>query len=699
MPLILRLSLVFCSATITGLFSGPFAVMAAAITAVAATISKSWLIIFAALGLALGGLQNEARNSACWRFRDGQQLEFTAVLESLPASQKALVRMVAPCRTIVAARLPKGTQPPPGQEFIARGTWQSVVISNDPVPRPGGGTLIIASIDSITDRTHALLLWRAQIQARIRKLFPTHSGLAEALLVAQRDGLDAEIRARYAASGLTHLLAISGTHVALVAAVLWMFARMARLPRRIAYVMCVSGTAFYVLFLGAPFAAIRALLQLVLLVIARNLQRPAHALGLVAAAALMIVAAHPHAVVDAGFQLSFAGIAAIVLWRRPLIDAMPSSVPTVLRDAVATTVAATIVTTPIAAFHFGTVSTVALLANLFAIPAVTIAVPATAAVVAVSVLSFPSARFLAAGAELSLASLDRVAVASAALPFGHFAAHPRQLLSLVDIRTSEQLQIHMIDVGQGDAIALRTPRGRWILVDGGPASQQFDAGERHVVPFLLEHGVRTIDAFIITHPDLDHFGGARAIVSMLNVKTVYDPGVPVAKATYDSLLITAARRGTTWQRVRSGTSLEFDGVSLQFLHPDTILLDASEAANDYSAVFRLSYGTFSALFTGDVSSDVEHVLLARYGRDLDIDLLKVGHHGSSTSTSAEMLAVTTPDVALLSVGRRNRYRHPNAGVLERLEESGALILRTDLQGNVSLRISGRSGAIVARVAQ
>jgi competence protein ComEC len=698
MPLILRLSLVYCSATLAGLFTGTNALFLATAAGITATISKSWLIMFAALGLALGGLQSEARNQACWRFRDGQQIAFTGVLESLPASQKALVRMVRPCKTIVSARLPKTTQPPPGKEFTARGNWQSVVITNDAVARPGAGTLLITSLDSITDQTHVLLLWRAQIQARIRMLFPTHSGLAEALLVAQRDGLDAEIRARYAASGLTHLLAISGTHVALVAAVLWMFARMARLPRKMAYVACVFGTAFYVLFLGAPFAAIRALLQLILLVIARNLQRPAHALGLVAAAALMIVAAHPHAVVDAGFQLSFAGIAAIVLWRRPLIDAMPSSVPRVLRDAVATTVAATMVTTPIAAFHFGTVSTVALVANLLAIPAVTIAVPASAAAVAVSVLSFSGARFLAAGAELSLASLDRVAVVSAAMPYGHFAAHPRQLLSLADIRSSKHLQIHMIDVGQGDAIALRTPRGRWILVDGGPASHQFDAGAQRVVPFLLDQGVRTIDAFIITHPDLDHFGGARAVVSMLNVKTVYDPGVPVAKATYDSLLVTAARRGTTWQVVRSGTSLEFDGVSLAFLHPDTILLDASEAANDYSAVFRLNYGAFSALFTGDVSSDVEHSLIRRYGRDLDVDLLKVGHHGSSTSTSAEMLAATTPDVALIPVGRRNRFRHPNAGVLQRLEETGAVILRTDVQGNVSLRV-GRSGDIAARVAQ
>lgn len=699
MPPILRLSLVFLSATTAGLFTGPLALFVGCGTATIAFISKNWLLVFAAIGLAMGGLHNEARNSACWRFRDGQAFQFTGVLESLPASQRVALRLVSPCRTIVAARLPRGVAIPAGREFVARGHWQSVVITDNAVARPGGGTLLITRVDSITNRTHPLLRVRAQTQARIRELLPKHAGLAEALLVAQRDGLDAEIKARYAASGLTHLLAISGTHVALVAAVLWMLARIARAPRKLAHVVCLTGTAAYVFFLGAPFAAVRALLQVVLLVIARTLQRPAHALGMVAAAALVIVAVQPHAVIDAGFQLSFAGIAAIVLWRRPLIDKMPANIPTVLRDAVATTVAATAVTTPIAAFHFGTVSTIALLANLLAIPAVTIAVPACAVAVAVSVVSMQTARFVAAGAELSLASLDRVAIVSAAMPYGHFAAHPAQLLSFVtDHAKRGALEIHMIDVGQGDAIALRTPGGKWILVDAGPASPTFDAGERRVVPFLLAHGVRTIDALIVTHPDLDHFGGARAIVSLINVKTVYDPGIAVAKDTYDSLLTTALRRNTSWQQVRTGTVLNFGEVRLEFLHPDTILLDASQAANDYSAVFRLTYGAFSALFLGDVSRDIEDRLTRRDARAVDVDLLKVAHHGSSTSTSAEMLATATPQVALVSVGRRNRYRHPNSGVLERLEAAGAAILRTDQQGTVTVRIE-RSGRMVARTRQ
>ena len=699
MPTILRFTLVFSAAVTAGLFSGGHALIAAAALSMAAVITRSWLVIFAALGCAVGALQGEARNHACWRFQDGQRLHFTGVIESLPVSQKIVLRMVQPCRVVVSARLPKGEVVPPGIEFVAQGEWQAIVITSDAVARPGGGTVLVTRVDSITTHHHLLLRWRAQAQARIRELFPAHAALAEALLVAQRDGLDADIRARYAASGLTHLLAISGTHVALVAAVLWLLARLLHVPRLPAHGLCVMGTTAYVVFLGAPFAAIRALLQIVLVIAARNLQRPAHPLGLVAAAALSILAFFPHALLDAGFQLSFAGIVAIVLWRRPLIERMPATVPVVLRDAVATTAAATFVTTPIAALHFGMVSVIALVANLFAIPAVSVAVPASAAALAVSTVSMPLARFLAAGADVSLASLDRVALVSAGTPYGHFAAHPRQWLGWLqrDV-ASNHVEIHMIDVGQGDGIAIRTPHDKWIVVDAGPASPTFDAGEKRVVPFLLRKGVRDIDALILTHPDLDHFGGARAVIRSLRVHDVYEPGVPIDKELFDAMLRAAAERSTAWRIVRSGVTLEVDGLAVEFLHPDTVLLDASEAANDYSAVFRLTYGRFSALFLGDVSTAVEEMLVARYGASLDVDLLKVAHHGSATSTGAVLLSQTTPQVALVPVGRRNRYRHPNPGVIERLQQAGVQVLRTDLQGTVSLQITA-DGRIMARTGQ
>ena len=219
-----------------------------------------------------------------------------------------------------------------------------------------------------------------------------------------------------------------------------------------------------------------------------------------------------------------------------------------------------------------------------------------------------------------------------------------------------------------------------------------------MVPYLIRRGVRTIDALIITHPDLDHFGGAAAIIRTLSVQSAYDPGVPVGKALYDSLLLTAQRRRTLWQRVRTGTRIDIDGVQLDFLHPDTVLLDASESANDYSAVFQLHFGPFSSLFLGDVSTEVEAALLHRYGDRLDVDMIKVGHHGSRTSTSAELLRQASPAVAMISVGRRNFYRHPSPQVIERLEAAGVTTFRTDQQGSVLLQVA-TDGQVTVRVAQ
>ena len=163
-------------------------------------------------------------------------------------------------------------------------------------------------------------------------------------------------------------------------------------------------------------------------------------------------------------------------------------------------------------------------------------------------------------------------------------------------------------------------------------------------------------------------------------------------------MIGVARTGGDVRIVRAGTEVNLDGVRLSFLHPDTVLLDAVHDPNDYSAVFRLDFGRFSGLFLGDASQEVEARLLERYGSRLDVDVLKVGHHGSGTSTSAEFLTQLTPSVALIPVGRRNRYRHPDPRVLERLAAAGAEVFRTDVQGSVTLMI-GRNGRIEARTGQ
>jgi competence protein ComEC len=260
------------------------------------------------------------------------------------------------------------------------------------------------------------------------------------------------------------------------------------------------------------------------------------------------------------------------------------------------------------------------------------------------------------------------------------------------------VEIHMIDVGQGDAVAVRSPKGRWLLVDAGPRSEKFDAGKSRVVPFLLRHNAKRIEAFMISHPHLDHFGGGRAVMQNLRVASIIDPVVPVANAEFDSLLAKSRMQRVTWLQARAGQTFDIDGMRIELLWPDTVALDASEDPNDYSAAFRLSYGRFSALFLGDLSVDAERRMVNEYGGRLDVDVLKVGHHGSATSSGGELLAIATPAVALVSAGRQNRYGHPSPSALERLDAAGAQVFRTDRDGSVSLS-AGRDGRMTVRTAQ
>ena len=250
----------------------------------------------------------------------------------------------------------------------------------------------------------------------------------------------------------------------------------------------------------------------------------------------------------------------------------------------------------------------------------------------------------------------------------------------------------MIDVGQGDAIAVRTPNGRWLLVDAGVRNDRLDMGARRVVPYLLRAGARRLDALILSHPDADHIGGAASVLRAFRVSAVLDPGVPAASVQYLETLHAAELDAARWLAPRAGNELVVDGVQLRFLSPTERSLDGTGDPNDLSLVFRLSYGSFAALFPGDAPQAVEARIAAEHGPDLAATVLKVGHHGSRTATAPALLQAVQPRLALISVGAENRYGHPAAEVLARLVRQGASVLRTDQHGDLVIR-AWRSGRV------
>jgi len=711
------------------------------------------------LGLGLGVTGAWQASSDCRaRIPDGARVAFRGAIASLgwpDASVELRVDAVSVdgawqrCPGAIRMRPPRGAPIEPGRPVTASGRWYTFPPdSRWPSPPERAGFLAASSLEPGTGEGKALLRLRGGVQARLRELLPRRAAIAEALLLARREGLDAELKRQFAAAGLTHLLAISGTHVGLVAGVLLLLAGIARLPVPAAAAVSAAGAVAYVLFLGAPHAASRAALQLIALLLVRALQRPADPYTLLAASALVLVAVDPLAVLNAGFQLSYAGIFGLLEWRRPIAARLPDWLPRWASDGLAAGTAATLATAPIAALHFGIVAPIAIIANLVAVPLVAAAVPALGVILAAGAVWPAAGRLLGEGADAILAALDAVAAAAAAVPAGHATvARPAVLAALVgtalailvarrtagpETRSTRPhgrgfaegsavplpqhamrrvvafaciaaalvawplavrlagdgaIRIHAIDVGQGDALAIRTPAGRWIVVDAGPRTPRFDAGRARVVPFLLDHGVRRIDLLVLSHPDADHIGGVEALFETFDVLAVVDPAIPTGKDMYLGTLTAARNEGSRWIAARAGRELRLDDVVLEFLAPSAETVDAPGEANDYSAVFRLSFGRFAALFLGDAPAAVENEIVAARGNGLVSHVLKVGHHGSRTSTGDSLLAAASPRVALVSVGLRNRYGHPDPGVVARLARRGVRILRTDRHGTVTVRAS------------
>lgn len=246
------------------------------------------------------------------------------------------------------------------------------------------------------------------------------------------------------------------------------------------------------------------------------------------------------------------------------------------------------------------------------------------------------------------------------------------------------LTVAFLDVGQGDAIFIEAPNGNQMLIDGGPGRAVF-APLGEMMPFY-DH---SIDVVIATHPDADHIGGIPEVLRRYDVNFFLDPGVPSDTGTYAALLSALEESAAEYIITRRGMRLALGGGAvLEILFPDRDMAGAD--TNDASIVAKLVYGDTSFLLTGDSPQKIEKYLVSIDGKNLDVDVLKAGHHGSKTSTSEGLLGFSSPATAIISAGAGNRYGHPHEEVLARLREFGVKILRTDEEGTIVMKSDGET---------
>ena len=579
--------------------------------------------------------------------------------------------------------------------------------------------------------TGVLERWRARAGADIDALFESDAPLVRALLIADTRSLPTDLRDRFAAAGLVHILSISGLHVAIIAEAVLLVLQALRCSRVQARWGALVLTVVYVAAIGAPPPALRSAAMLAAATAGRSLQRPVSPWATLALGA-GIPLGDPHTVLDLGWQLSVAAFAALIaagIWcKRGLPDDLSGWRRSLARD-LATSLLATAVTAPLVAWAFGRVSLVAPLTNMAAAPVVAVLQPALFA--AMLLAPFHTvATFVADAARPLLAALDAVARAGAAVPYASLSVAPAfpvavalggASVALVVAASSRRpsralgvsglalalslwwpftasgsgmAELHMIDVGQGDAIAIRTPHGRWILVDAGRTWDGGDAGRSTVIPYLRRFGGE-LALFVLTHPHADHVGGAAAVLRALHPIAYRDAAFAGGSAPYRASLAVATEQRIPWERVHPGDRLDIDGVSVTFLAPDSAWTAHLSDPNLASTVALVRYGAVRFLLTGDAEAAEEQWLVQHLADSLGADVLKVAHHGSRTSSTAEFLDHVRPRVALVSVGAGNSYGHPSGEVVAALLARGVLVARTDQLGTIVVRTDGHALRIAA----
>ena len=649
--------------------------------------------------------------------------------------------------------------------------------------RQGVGGVVRARSAEITHRgaagtAGAAAAVRGWLLHGLNDLIPEpEAALGDGILLGVRAGIASEVSDAFAIAGLTHVVAISGWNIAIVAALIGsLTGRLETRPggRWIAPLVSVTAVAGYVVLTGASPSVVRAALMAGAMLVARLGGSRAHGASALALAALVMLVAAPSVLWDVGFQLSSLATAGLI-WFGAAMEARLHRWPGWLREPVALTLAAQITTLPVIVSTFGRLSLVAPLANVAVVPMVPMAMLACAVaavvgamqtLVQVPVLGDLLAWLSGGIGWLSLRAMIAAGQLAAALPFaslsvtapgwlalawypglalawrrlerkraeheqaawtpaaasplgpawrirlGHLAgstavlARPSvvaggvgALLLAISLAGLPDGRLHLtvLDISQGDAILVQAPSGAVALIDGGPDPDLLLQRIGRALPWWQ----RQIDVVILTHPHEDHVAGLPAVLERYRVRLVLDPARAYPNPSYARFLEAAqAEPGARLVTAHAGQVIRLDAAaSLTILFPTPADRAAPLPAGDInnaSIVTLLHSGGFMALLTGDAEAPVEALLAAR-GLLSPVDVLKVGHHGSHSSTTPTLLDAVQPLAALISVGVGNDYGHPHRVTLDKLEAiAGLKVHRTDLEGNLEVISDGTHYLIRSR---
>ncbi len=577
-------------------------------------------------------------------------------------------------------------------------------------------------------------LLRQKLQQKIENYFPaaddehplsSEGAVLEALLLGERYRMDPSVTQSLQKSGIYHLFAISGAHIAILSFFIFSLFKLFRTPNRVSYLMLMIFLLFYAFLVEGRPSVFRATIMTLAFLLGKLIWKNVNLINTISISAFILLFLNPFSLFNVGFQLTFSATLAIILFFPRIIKRLPR-IPFKISEILALSLTAQLGVLPFVINSFNRVTFSSLLLNFAALPLVALIMASGYIFLPLSFISSFLSQLLAKGIQIlvgllikSSRLLDNCSFISYRIPTPHlitligyflflylllFSPKIRRqktaLLLLFSVffvllitypfpSLSRNLKLTFIDVGQGESTLVEFPGTKKMLIDGGGFPEgTFDVGENVVSPFLWRKGIKKIDYLVLTHAHPDHLNGLKAVSRNFKVQEFWEAFSPTENEDYTEFKRILSKSTATKRLFRGDTHQERN-VKIEVLHPERGEFFVPSIRNDDSLVLKLSYGQTSFLMTGDIGINSERKI-SEYFSNIKSQVLKSPHHGSRSSSSEGFLERVAPRIVAISVGEGNYYGFPNQEVLERYKRRGANVFRTDIHGAVEIGSNGQT---------
>lgn len=572
-----------------------------------------------------------------------------------------------------------------------------------------------------------------QIKNRLIRVYDTileekEAGVLVAMLLGEKYLLDDELKELYQTGGISHILAISGLHVSLIGLGIFRLLKRCRLPLQVSILLTIAFLYSYGVLTNFSVSTNRSVVMMVVLLLAKLLGKTYDILSALALSALLILLQNPLQLFSVGFILSYSAVLGISLLFPGFKRILPYR--SKILDGVLVSTSATLATTPAVLYFYYQFSGYGILVNLLILPFITILTIASLLAGVAGLLWLPLGTLLIGGPNYILKLYEGICRINAHVPGSQITVgRPGRIVILISVsllflfvyrskhriqkymllypavgflllflpHDHKELEVTMLDVGQGEAIYIESRENNY-LIDGG-SSDINQVGTYRILPFLKFQGVSRLDYAIVTHCDEDHISGLKELMEAkhFRIDRLVLPAVSEKDENYLALEKLAREKNISVYHIKEGDTIRDGIMKLYCLHPFTD--ETYTSSNSYSTVLSLNYGFFDLLLTGDLEREGEErirkCLSEGYYRKkfritpaIDYDVLKVAHHGSKNSTSEEFLSYIMPEIAVISCGLNNWYGHPHQEVIERLDDIGCDTIITYNSGALTIATDG-----------